>query len=241
MKKYLVIFICLLYVSFVSVSGFSYTEGEDITGLDSPTGSVALDTKVLMQDPTTATKLVADTISALLGINSTVTSSAPTVDHDINHANGPYNVGHHWNDTTTGTWYLCQDNTDGAAVWDIVLTVAQNIISDPDGYNLSVTESGSLLLMTGAGEVGFPDCQASSIGVAYEVMVRDDAEQVEMVMNGDTTNDLFVLIDGTNLDPDDEADFPTDPSSRATVKCIETNKWYITAAVGAITDGGAAD
>jgi len=117
----------------------------------------------------------------------------------------------------------------------------ENVIIDGDGYNLSVTESGSTLLMTGAGEVGFPDCSASTIGVWYSVINRDDTEQVEMVMNGDTSNDYFVLLDGTALNANDEADLSTDASSSACVQCLEANKWYIMSTVGGVTDGGAAD
>ena len=120
--------------------------------------------------------------------------------------------------------------------------VQEDILTKTAGYNLTVADmqTRTTLLMTTVGEVGFPDCSADTIGLGIRVMARD-AEKVELVMNGDTTNDLFVLLDGTNLDANDEADMAAAKSAQACVKCLEANKWYIVNQVGAVTDGGAAD
>ena len=115
------------------------------------------------------------------------------------------------------------------------------ITADADGINLDDSYIGSIILMTGAGEVGFPDCDQDLIGGFITIWVRDVSEQVEVAMYGDTTNDLFVLSDGTNLDANDEADLTTAGNQKFCFMCAEINKWYVYSEDGTITDGGAAD
>ncbi len=138
---------------------------------------------------------------------------------------------------------------NGISVSDGVLTVPSiggGGISpvESSATNISLSESdnaGGLVLMTAAGEVGFPDCDTDLIGWWVSVLKRDDTEQVELAMVGDTTNDLFRLKDGTELDADDEADMATAANQLVTVMCVEENKWYIISEDGACTDGGVAD
>jgi len=115
------------------------------------------------------------------------------------------------------------------------------VVSSTGSITLTDEGVGSFVLMTGAGEVGFPDCSSDNIGYFVTVFVRDASEQVELVMSGDTTNDYFRLKAGTALDPNDEADMPTAGNQAATVMCVETNVWYIIASDVALTDGGVAD
>lgn len=121
------------------------------------------------------------------------------------------------------------------------LGAAANVFSSATNITLGDAHVGAIILMTAAGEVGFPDCSSSTIGYFTTVCARDASEQVELVMSGDTSNDLFRLKDATELDANDEADMPTGGNQCATVACIETNKWYIIANDAACTDGGAAD
>lgn len=44
----------------------------------------------------------------------TVDASAPTANAD---STSGYNVGDQWFNTATSFFYICADNTDGAAVW----------------------------------------------------------------------------------------------------------------------------
>lgn len=129
---------------------------------------------------------------------------------------------------------------DGYILVDETIQGGAKVTSDADGINLTSAEMNGVLLMTGPGEVGFPDCGAASIGDYIKVRVRDAAEQVELVMNGDTTNDYFILPDGTALDPNDEADMPVNGNETCVVTCEEVNKWYIDSAY-TISDGGVAD
>jgi hypothetical protein len=115
------------------------------------------------------------------------------------------------------------------------------VISDADGINLDSSHFGSIILMTGAGEVGMPDCSSSTIGAAILVWVRDASEQVEVVAYGDTTNDLFRLTDGTETGANDEVDLPTTGNQGFCFVCMEENKWYVTSEDETVTDGGVAD
>jgi hypothetical protein len=121
------------------------------------------------------------------------------------------------------------------------LEAGEVVVSDADGITLTVADTRTIVLMTGAGEVGLWDCSTANIGTWAMVWVRDASEQVEVVMSGDTTNDLFVLVDGTELDADDEADMATTAGTKATFICLEENKWYVNSAADSVTDGGAAD
>lgn len=116
-----------------------------------------------------------------------------------------------------------------------------NVYSSATNITLSDEHAGAIILMTAAGEVGFPDCSASSIGYFVSVCARDASEQVELVMSGDTTNDIFRLKDATELDANDEADMPTGGNQCVTVMCIENNKWYVLSSDAPCSDGGAAD
>lgn len=116
-----------------------------------------------------------------------------------------------------------------------------NVFSSAGSITLNDDHNGGIVLMTALGEVGFPDCSASSIGYFTTVCARDASEQIEIVMSGDTTNDIFVLKSGVELDANDEADMPTAGKECVTVMCLETNKWYIIANDSPCTDGGAAD
>jgi hypothetical protein len=116
------------------------------------------------------------------------------------------------------------------------------VVSDSDGINLVDSDCGKKYLMTGAGTVGFADCDADLIGCEIAVGTRDASEQVVLGMYGDQTNDLFVLADGTNLDANDEVDLPSSASTANDwyeVACLEANKWYIVEEDGTCTDGGA--
>ncbi len=117
---------------------------------------------------------------------------------------------------------------------------ADVVITDTNGIVLTNGQMNSVLFMTGAGEVLLPDVCDSASGQWMKIITRDASEQVEIAV-ADTANDLIVLIDGTALDVDDEADLGTDASNWAYIVCLETNKWYITSQVGIVTDGGAAD
>lgn len=60
-------------------------------------------------------------------LHRTITKTTnPTINDDI--TNG-IEVGYHWVNSTSGNMFICSDNTDGAAVWDIisVLTLSQTI------------------------------------------------------------------------------------------------------------------
>jgi hypothetical protein len=116
------------------------------------------------------------------------------------------------------------------------------VVSDADGINLTDSDCGKTILMTGAGTVGFPDCDADLIGCGVKVGTRDASEQVVFGMYGDQTNDLFVLMDGTALDANDEVDLPSGADTDNDwyeVACLETNKWYIVEEDGTCTDGDA--
>jgi hypothetical protein len=115
------------------------------------------------------------------------------------------------------------------------------VVSDADGINLTDSDCGKTILMTGAGTVGFPDCDADLIGCGVKVGTRDASEQVVFGMYGDQTNDLFVLMDGTALDANDEVDLPSGADTDNDwyeVACLETNKWYIVEEDGTCADGG---
>lgn len=116
-----------------------------------------------------------------------------------------------------------------------------SVTSSATTVNLDTDSNGAFLLMTAAGEVGLWDCSTATIGSWVTVWVRDAAEQVEVVMYGDTTNDLFRLKDGTELDANDEADMPVNGNEQATFMCVEANKWYVLSEDAPVTDGGAAD
>jgi hypothetical protein len=108
--------------------------------------------------------------------------------------------------------------------------------------NITVTtaQMNSTIFMTAAGEVQVPDVCDSDTGQWLIVMNKTDTNQVEVAVV-DTANDMFVLIDGTVLDVDDEIDLSTNPSSWVKIVCYEANTWYIVSGVGVTTDGGAAD
>lgn len=64
--------------------------------------------------------------SIVTEVNSLITSfkkgnyeatTAPGVSNDITQG---YKVGSDWLNTSTGKWYKCRDNSEGAAVWDIL-------------------------------------------------------------------------------------------------------------------------
>jgi hypothetical protein len=116
------------------------------------------------------------------------------------------------------------------------------VVSDADGINLTDSDCGKTILMTGAGTVGFPDCDADLIGCGVKVGTRDASEQVVLGMYGDTSSDLFVLMDGTALDANDEVDLPSGADTDNDwyeIACLETNKWYIVEEDGTCTDGDA--
>ena len=118
----------------------------------------------------------------------------------------------------------------------------RSIVTDADGITLTLaTHNGSWILMTGAGEVGLWDCSTANIGSYAYVQTRDAAEQVEVVMAGDTTNDLFRLNDGTETGANDEADMGVAANDWACFVCMENNKWYVFDGKGTVADGGAAD
>ena len=59
-----------------------------------------------------------------------------------------------------------------------------------------------------------------------------------------TSNDasnLFVLLDGTELDPADELDMASGAGKWVCVACYEAEHWYVTSQNGIATDGEAAD
>jgi hypothetical protein len=131
---------------------------------------------------------------------------------------------------------------DGIAVLDVnaPISTPKEVIADADGIILTAAQMNSVVLMTGAGEVLLPDVCDSATGQWVRVMNKTSPNQVEVAV-ADTANDKIVLIDGTALDINDEADLGTGASNWAQFECLEANTWYITAGVGVTTDGGAAD
>ena len=107
--------------------------------------------------------------------------------------------------------------------------------------SLTAAQCGGIIFMTGAGEVGFPDCAAALLGCDYQIKIQDAAEKVELVMEGDTTNDYFVKIDDVALDADDELDMAVTLPSQVTVMCISANRWQAMSQLGVHIDGGTAD
>jgi hypothetical protein len=115
------------------------------------------------------------------------------------------------------------------------------IVPSTGTINLDSDYFGKIILMTGEGEVGLPDCSVSTIGAPILIWVRDASEQVEVVAYGDTTGDLFRLKDGTETGANDEVDLPTTGNQGFCFVCMEENKWYVTREDGTVTDGGVAD
>jgi hypothetical protein len=139
------------------------------------------------------------------------------------------------------TSYIKMDGNTQLITLSAPLVAKPRIVSDDNGINLESSYFGAWILMTGAGEVGMPDCSAANIGGQIGVWVRDASEQVEVVAYGDTTNDLFRLSDGTETGANDEADLTTTGNQGFVFTCMETNKWYVTREDGTVTDGGVAD
>jgi hypothetical protein len=144
--------------------------------------------------------------------------------------------------TATGTpgTYVPWLQSDGTWLSDSLATKAV-ITSDSDGINLTDADCGKIIYMTGNGEVGLPDCDADLVGCFIRVDQDDTGRDIEIVMYGDTSNDFFVLEDGTNLDANDEADIPNAANNRANFICKEANHWFVEEIKGSVTDGGAAD
>jgi hypothetical protein len=140
---------------------------------------------------------------------------------------------------TPGT-YVPFLQSDGTWLIDSLATNAV-ITSDSDGINLTYDDCGKIIYMTGNGEVGLPDCDADLVGCFVRVDQDDTGRDIEIVMYGDTSNDFFVLEDGTNLDANNEADIPNAPNNRANFICKEANHWFVEEIKGSVTDGGAAD
>ena len=144
--------------------------------------------------------------------------------------------------TATGSPGTYKALVDVAGGWLIEeLATKAVFVSDADGINLTDADVGKVIMMTGAGEVGMPDCDADLVGGFVTIFVRDASEQVQVVMYGDTTNDYFILKNGTALDANDEADLPTTGNQQFTFMCTEANKWNVWAEDGTVTDGGVAD
>ena len=144
--------------------------------------------------------------------------------------------------TATGSPGTYKALFDVAGSWLIEELATKAVItSDADGINLTDADVGKIIMMTGAGEVGMPDCDADLVGGFVTIFVRDASEQVQVVMYGDTSNDYFILKDGTALDANDEADLPTTGNQQFTFMCTEANKWNVWAEDEEVTDGGAAD
>jgi hypothetical protein len=130
--------------------------------------------------------------------------------------------------------------SDGTWLIDSLATKAV-ITSDSDGINLTDADCGKIIYMTGNGEVGLPDCDADLVGCFVRVDQDDTGRDIEIVMYGDTSNDFFVLEDGTATGANDEADIPNAPNNRANFICKEANHWFVEEIKGSVTDGGAAD
>lgn len=56
-------------------------------------------------------------------------ASDPAVTDDITEG---FLVGDVWLGTTSGAWYICSDNTDGAAVWDTMGSIKEKTVSDAE-------------------------------------------------------------------------------------------------------------
>jgi hypothetical protein len=140
---------------------------------------------------------------------------------------------------TPGT-YVPFLQSDGTWLIDSLATKAV-ITSDSDGINLTNSDCGKIIYMTGNGEVGLPDCDAGLVGCFVRVDQDDTGRDIEIVMFGDTSNDFFVLEDGTNLDVNNEADIPNAANNRANFICKEANHWFVEEIKGSVTDGGVAD
>ena len=114
------------------------------------------------------------------------------------------------------------------------------VLTKSTSYDMSESDWGKEIWMTGAGEVGVPDCNASTIGYYVKITNKTATNQIEVAVQ-DTANDRFVKADGTALDINDELDLATAAMSSVTLECMEANYIYVRSERGTCTDGGVAN
>ncbi len=125
----------------------------------------------------------------------------------------------------------------GAVDSAAAISGAMGVINAVGATTLTTAQYGKILLMTTADEVTLPDDCDSVTGAWYVIWARD-AEKIEVVVTDSA--DAFVLY-GTALTADNELDSAGGAGNRATVTCLEANKWYVGGTEGIWVDGGAAD
>jgi hypothetical protein len=141
--------------------------------------------------------------------------------------------------TATGTpgTYVPWLQSDGTWLSDSLATKAV-IESHATSTDLDDSDCGKVILMTAAGEVGLPDCDADLVGCPITVWVQDASEQVTVDVNADATNEI-ILKDGTAIGAGDEADLTTTGNELFTFMCRDSGgKWVIIAEDDTVTDGG---
>ena len=145
-----------------------------------------------------------------------------------------------WNETTLAG----QINPTTLAISK--LATRNIIVYDADGIDLVDADCGKYIVMTGAGDVGMPDCDGDLDGCKITIRVENDSQTNRAIMYADTTNDFFRLKDGTNLDANDAADLPdgaSDGGKNYEFMCVGANvnhRWDVWEEEGAVTDGTAA-
>jgi hypothetical protein len=141
--------------------------------------------------------------------------------------------------TATGTpgTYVPWLQSNGTWLSDSLATSAV-IESHATSTDLDDSDCGKVILMTAAGEVGLPDCDADLVGCPITVWVQDASEQVTVDVNADATNEI-ILKDGTAIGAGDEADLTTTGNELFTFMCRDSGgKWVIIAEDDTVTDGG---
>jgi hypothetical protein len=137
---------------------------------------------------------------------------------------------------TPGTYVPFLQN-DGTWLSDSLATKAV-IESHATSTDLDDSDCGKVILMTAAGEVGLPDCDADLVGCPITVWVQDASEQVTVDVNADATNEI-ILKAGTAIGAGDEADLTTTGNELFTFMCRDSGgKWVIIAEDDTVTDGG---
>jgi hypothetical protein len=127
--------------------------------------------------------------------------------------------------------------SDGTWLSDSLATKAV-IESHATSTDLDDSDCGKVILMTAAGEVGLPDCDADLVGCPITVWVQDASEQVTVDVNADATNEI-ILKAGTAIGAGDEADLTTTGNELFTFMCRDSGgKWVIIAEDDTVTDGG---
>ena len=112
-------------------------------------------------------------------------------------------------------------------------------VTSAAAIDLTVAQMNKVIVMTGAGDVNIPADQCDTATGAW-IEVVSTAAHLNSITSDDGA-DVFILIDGTELDIGDEVDLAGAAASRVKVRCEQANKWYVVGAIGTATDGEAAD